>query len=886
MLSKLRTALRTLFRRREAERELDDELRHHIEQQIEQNIRMGVNPEEARYAARKAFGGVEQAKELSRDARGVRWLQDLWQDLRYGARMLVKNPGFTLIAVITLSLCIGANTAIFSLVNAVLLRSLPFPQPERIMTIWAEAPTSGIVRQSVAPGNYSDLRAQQTVFAQMSALTRSELNLTGEGEPERLEGFALLEPEALDILGAKPALGRLFLPGEYARGANRVVLISHGFWQRRFGGAADVLGKELMLNDEKFLVVGVLPQNFQFLNPEASFWTPAGFSPRMLAYRGAHNMLTVLARLKPDVSQAQAQAEIKTIMRRIAQDNPAEAGHLGAFVQPLHEYLTGDVRRPLLVLLAAVGVVLLIGCANLANLLLARAATRRKEIAVRIALGAGRLRILRQLLTESVLLASAGGVCGLLLAAWSFAALRRLIPSELAASATLGLDGQALAYTLGLSLVTGVLFGLAPAWQATRVDLGDALKQSGARTGMGNRRLQKALVVAEVALALVLAAGAGLLIQTFYRLRQVDAGFRAENVLTMQTRLPRARYMDHAKRTAFFQQVLERVRTLPGVASVAYASRLPLSGRGGIYTLIIEGRPAQAGVAMEATHRQISPEYFAALGIPLKQGRAFEERDTLQTQAVIIINETLAHRFFPDKSAIGKRFSITTAYQSDTLPLSPLTIIGVVGDVKQSGLENEIMPELYLPHAQVAYNASSIPSYLIARTAGDPLGVATPVRQAVHTVDPDLPVADVRTMESLLDEMVAQRRLRMTLLVAYAGLALLLAAVGIYGVLAYFVTQHTLEIGIRMALGAQAEDVLLFVLRRGMGMALAGVGLGLITSFAVTRLMKTLLFGVSATDPLTFGLTAITLMLLSLLACWIPARRATKVDPMVALKYD
>ena len=889
MLSKLRMALRALLRRSEVDRELDEELRYHIEQQIKQNIRLGMSPEEARYAARKAFGGVDQAKERGRDARGVRWVEELWQDLRYGVRMSLKNPGFTLIAALTLALGIGANTAIFSLVNAVLLRALPFPQPERIMTIWAEAPSNGVTKQSVAPGNYSDLKAQQTVFAQMAALTRSEMNLTGAGEPERLEGFAALEPEALDILGVKPALGRLFLPGEYARGANKVVLISHSFWQRRFGGAADVIGKELTLNDEKFFVVGVLPQNFHFLNPEASFWAPAGFTPRMLAYRGAHGLLTTLARLKPGVTQAQADAEVKTIMRRIAQDHPVEAGKLSAFVQPLHEHLTGDVRRPLLVLLVAAGFVLLIACANLANLLLARATTRRKEIAVRVALGAGRARIVRQLLTESVLLAGSGGLCGLLIAAWSFAVLRQLIPPGLAASAALSLDGQALGYTLGLSLMTGVLFGLAPAWQATRVDVSDALKQSGARSGASHRRLQNALVVAEVALALVLVIGAGLLIQTFHHLRQVDAGFRAENLLTLQTRLPRARYfddMDHAKRTVFFQQTLERVRALPGVVSAAYVSYLPLSGRGGIYTLIIEDRPAQAGVAMEAGHRQISPDYFGALGVPLKQGRAFDERDTLQTQPVIIINETLARRFFPNESAVGKRFSITTAHQGDTLPILPLTIVGVVGDVKQSGLENDIMPEFYLPHTQVTYNAFSVPSYLVIRTAADPLSLAAAARRAIHSVDPDLPAADVRTMESRLDEMVAQRRLRMTLLAAYAGLALLLAAVGIYGALAYFVTQRTSEVGVRMALGAQAGDVLWFVFRKGMGLALAGAGIGLITSFAVTRLMKALLFGVSATDPLTFGLTTITLTLVALAACWIPARRATKVDPLVALKRE
>jgi predicted permease len=884
IFSKLRARLRVLLRKSEMERELNEELRYHIEQQTEQNIRLGMNPEEARYAARKAFGGVEQAKERSRDIRGVRWIEDLWQDLRYGKQILLKQPGFTLIAVLTLALGIGANTAIFTLVNAVLLRALPFPQPEQIMTIWEEAPSDGVVKQRVAPGTYSDLKAQQTVFAQMSALSSSEMNLTGEGTPEKLEGFAVLDGGALDILGVKPALGRVFLPGEYARGANTVLLISHELWRRQFGGAADVIGKEMTLNDEKFTVIGVLPADFQFLNPNASFWTPAGFNPQMLAYRAGH-YLTVLARLKPDVTEAMAQAEIRTLMQRIAREHPAEAGKLSAIVQPLHEHLTVDVRRPLLVLLAAVGLVLLIACANLANLLLARSASRRKEFAVRVALGAGRWRIVRQLLAESVLLAGAGGVCGLLVAVWSFAVLRQLIPPGLIGVATLGLNGQVLIFTLGLSVLTGVLFGLVPAWQATQVDVNESLKQSGARTGAGHRRMQNALVIVEVALALVLLIGAGLLIQTFYRLRQIDVGFRAENLLTLQTRLPRIRYQDHAKRTNFFRQTLERVRALPGVVSAAYTSSLPMAGLGGIYTVAIEGHPAQAGVALEAGHRQISSDYFTTVGIPLREGRAFDERDTLQTEPVAIINETMARRFWPRENPLGKRFSIDEDYQGR--PVTPLlTIIGIAGDVKHRGLENDIRPELYLPHTQAFYNSASIPSYLIARTANDPLRLASAARQTIHLIDPNLPAADVRTMEARLDELVVQRRLRMILLTAYAGLALLLAAVGIYGVLSHFVAQHATEIGVRMALGAQTGDVLRFVLQRGMRLALVGLGLGLLASFALTRLMKALLFGVSASDPLTFGMIALLLLGVAFAACFIPARRATKVDPLAALRSE
>jgi predicted permease len=876
------TRLYGLLRKGRVEREMEEELRFHLRMRTRENIEHGMKPEEAEREARRRFGNVGRIKDLARDIKGGGLMETLLQDLRYGARILSKNPGFTLTAVVTLSLGVGVNTAIFSLINAVLLRPLPYPQPERIMTIWEESAAAGVAKQNFAPGNYADLKAQQTVFERTAALARSEMSLTGDDEPEKLEGVAVVDPDAFQILGVTPAAGRLFLPGEYIRGANKVVLISHGFGRRRFGGAADAIDKELTLNGEKFVIVGVLPANFQFFNADASFWTPLGFSQRMMVYRSGHN-LTVLGRLKPGVAEAQAEAEVRTIMGRIAKEHPAEAGRLSAFVQPLHEHLTGDARRPLLVLLTGVGFVLLIACANLASLLLARAVARRKEIAVRLALGAGRRRIVRQLLTESALLASAGGLCGLFVAASSFALLRHLIPSGLAGFAALGLDGQTLAFTLGLSLLTGVLFGLAPAWHATRIDVNEALKQSGARSGASHQRMQNALIVAEVAMALVLTVGAGLLIQTFYRLRQVDVGFRVENTLTLQTRVPLTRHKEYAKLTAFFQQTVEQVRALPGVVSAAYASRQPLTSLRGIYTLSIEGRSAQGGAALEADHRQISPEYFATIGVPLRQGRGFDERDALGTEPVAVINETMARRFWPDENPIGKRFAV----DEDGVPAAhPLTIVGVAGDVKHRGLENDVWPEFYLPHAQVDYKINSIPSYLIVRTAGDPMKLAAAVRRAIHAIDPDQPIAEIRTVESLLDEMVAQRRLRMTLLTAYAGLALLLAAVGIYGALAYFVSQHTTEIGVRAALGAQPGDVLWFVLRRGMGLSLVGVGIGLVASFAMTRLMKALLFGVSETDPLTFGLTTMTLTLTALAACWVPARRATKVDPLAALRAE
>jgi putative ABC transport system permease protein len=813
-------------------------------------------------------------------------MRTLPHDLRFAVRMLVKHPGFTLIAVLTLSLGIGANSAMFSLVHAVFLRSLPFPQPERIVTVWETVPSARVDRQGFAPGNYTDLKAHQQVFSHIGGLFRSEMTLTGAGEPERLEGFTVMDPDAFTILGVTPAHGRLFLPGEYQRGAHHVVVISHRLWQQRFGGAANAIGKSVALNDESYVVVGVLPADFRFLNANASFWAPAAVTPTFLAYRGSRGV-RVIARLKSGVTQEQAQAETSARMKQIARDVPDEADDLGAIIQPLRDALTGDVRRSLLVLSAGVAFVLLIGCANLANLLLSRAVSRRKEIAVRVALGVGRWRIARQLITESVLLGLAGGACGLFVAAWSLVVLRQFIPPGLTSSGV-GLDGPVLAYTFALSVLTGLLFGLVPAWQATRLDVHEALKQGGARAGSSHRRLQNVFVVAEVAMALVLLIGAGLLIQTFYHLRQIDLGFRADQMLTWQTPLPRIRYPDQARRTIFFQQALERVRLIPGVVSATFASHPPLAGRGGVYAIDIEGRAAPSlpsGRPLEAGHRQVGPDYFRTLGIVITQGRSFDDRDTLLTQPVAIINETMARRYWPNESPLLKRFGIDDETPTGAR-VPPLTIVGVAADVAQSGLETEIAPEFYLPHAQVTYNSASIPSYWMIRTAGDPSSVAAAGRAAIHAVDPNLLVADVRAMDARLDQLVAERRLRTTLMTAYAGLALLLAAIGIYGVLADFVTQHASEIGIRMALGAQTADVMHMVVRRGMGLALVGVTLGVLTASAVTRLMKTLLFGVGVADPVTFSVIALMLLGVALAACWIPARRAARVDPLVALRHS
>jgi putative ABC transport system permease protein len=809
-------------------------------------------------------------------------LETLWQDIRYDLRMLIKKTGFTVVALFTLALCIGANTAIFSLVNVVLLRPLPYHDPDRIATVWENTSSTGFTKQDVAPGNYSDLKNQQSVFEQITAVAHSELNLTGDGEPEKLEGCAVMTG-FLSILGVRPMLGRDFLPEEDRHGAKKVAIISYGLWQRRFGGESSVIGEELILNNEKYEVVGVMTPGFQFLNREEDFLVPAAFRPEMLAYRHGH-YLTVIARLKQGVTFDQAQADLSTIMQRIARDHPEAAGKLGIYVQPLHEHLTGSVRRPFLVLLVAVGFVLLIGCANIANLFLTHASARHKEFAVRIALGAGRQRIIRQLLTESALLGVLGGACGILFAYWSFTLLQQMIPESMISSAVLKIDWQVLGCTLVLALLTGLIFGLVPALQISKFDVNEILKQSGERAGGSSHKLRSLMVVAEIALALVLLIGAGLLIQTFYRLRNLDVGFHADTVLTLRTRLPRGKYVEHAKRVGFYDQVLERVKALPGVVSAGYTSNLPLVWMSGIYGVEIEGRPLDSNAVFDAVHRQISTDYFKAIGMSLRQGRHFDERDALQSQPVVIINETMARKYWPNENPLGTRFKI--ADPANGRPGLWLTIVGIVGDAKQNGLETAIRPEIYLPYQQVNYNFFSVPTILVIRTAGDPMIIVPSVRREVLAVDPELPVSNIQTMEDLLNEQVAQRRLGMVLLTAFAALALLLAVIGIYGVLSYFVAQHTPEIGVRLALGAQKGDVLKLVLWKGISLALIGVVIGLASSIALTRMMKSLLFGVSPTDPLTFMLLSLLILAVAFLACYIPARRATTVDPLIALRYE
>jgi putative ABC transport system permease protein len=801
-------------------------------------------------------------------------------------RGLWKNRGFTVVAVLSLALGIGANTAIFSLVNAVLIKALPFADPDRLVMVWEDASFAGFPRNTPAPANYADWKAQNQVFEEIAAVDWRNFNLIGDGDPEKIVAFGVTA-NFFPMLGIKPQLGRTFLTEEDKPGAGKVAVISYKLWQNRFGGERSIVGKDMLLDGEKYRVIGVMPAGFQFLQSYINLWVPIGFTQEELASRGSH-YLTVIARMKPGVTFEQANTDIRTIQQRIALNHPAGAGRIGAYILPLREQLAGEAKRPLVILLVAVGFVLLIACANIANLLLARAANRHKEIAIRTALGASRLRILRQLLTESLLLSVLGAAIGLLFASWSFSFLGQLIPESMSLSTSLTIDLRVLGYTLLISLLTAVIFGLAPSLQASKIDLNEALKQAGGRTGLsaGSNKFRNGMVIVEVALALVLLISAGLLIQTFFKLINQYAGLRPENVLTLRTGLPLNKYDSHSKRVAFYDRVLERVRALPGVISAGYTTTVPLEWKGGTSGFMVEGRSIKdmvdQGLSFDANHRQVSTDYLKSIGILLREGRYFSDNDNERSMPVVIVNETMARQYWPGEEALGKRFKI-----GDPDSKNPwMTVVGIVTDVRQMGIDEPVKAEMYIPHKQIKSHAFFAPRDLVIRTSVEPMSLAAAVRREVNTVDPDQPVSNIRTMDEILGEQTSSRRLGMTILSVFAGLALLLASLGIYGVLSYFVVQHTSEIGVRAALGAQKRDILGLVMKKGMKLALFGVATGLAASAGLTRLMASLLYGVSATDPFTFVVIALLLLTVALLACYIPARRASKLDPIVALKYE
>jgi len=811
----------------------------------------------------------------------------LIQDVRYGLRMLVKNPGFTAVAVITLALGIGANTAVFSVVNAVLLRPLPYKDAGRLVVVWEQNPERGWYRNIVSAANFVDWRKQNHVFTQMAAIDpQRTFNLTGGGEPEEVWGEQVTT-NLFSLLGVRPVLGRDFLPEEDKPGGPRVVILSYGVWQRRYGGDASLVGKQISLNNDSYTVVGIMPADFYF-PPfwreliRVELWVPGLDLSNPVRTDHAD---VALARLKPGVSPTQAQAEMDTIARGIQQQYPEDKGW-GVGLVALREQAVGDTRPALLVLFGAVGFVLLIACANVANLMLARATTREKEVAIRTALGAKRTRLIRQFLTESLVLAILGGALGLLLAAWSVQILVALSPKGALGLGGAGVDnvaisGGVLAFTIAAAVATGIAFGVAPALAVSKPDLNQSLKEGGRSSGDGSRRnrLRSALVVWEFALALVLLVGAGLMIKTLVRLGQVDLGFNPQNVLTMRIALLGSRYKEPGAQAEFFKQLLERMKSLPGVRWASVSRGLPVEGWNGMGFVTEENPSPPPNEEPDANYLVIGPDYFRVMGVPLLEGRLFTDQDTNESARVVIVNEKLARKQWPGQDPIGRRLRMDGNNNSPWL-----TVVGVVGNVRTQWPFPDFLSELYVPYTQ--YPWLLFPRHLIVRTVSNPTGLATAIAHEVKALDKDQPVSDIRSLDQLVAEAVAQQRFAMVVLGAFASLALVLAAVGIYGVMAYSVTQRTHEIGLRMALGAQPGDVLSLVVGRGLILTLVGVGAGLAGALALTRFLSSLLYEVRPTDFGTFAAVSLLLIGVALLASYIPARRATKVDPMVALRYE
>jgi putative ABC transport system permease protein len=873
----LTARIRALFRRESVLQDIEEELRIHVEMATEENLKRGLPPEEARATALKSFGNPVRSTELGYDVRGGGWLEDVWQDLRYGARMLRKQPGFTLIAVLTLALGIGANTAIFSVVNALLLRPLPFPDAERL--VWVEEVSKQTnTSQAAWGGHFLAWQEQSQTLAGIAQIDSATWPLTGAGEPERVD-IGRIPASFLPMLGVQPLIpGRNFSAVEDFPGGARVAILSHGLWQRRFGGAQDIVGRSITLNDASFTVIGVLPANFRFFY-RFDVWVPLALDPQAELAGEKRSYQSTVARLKPGVNLEQARMELDTLLQRYEMTRPEGKSRIDSRTRlvPLQEHFLGERRRPLLVLLGAVALVLLIACANVANLLLARAVTRQKELAIRAALGASRLRLVRQMLTECLLLAVAGGAAGLLLAAWLTGLLGSLNSTdtfgELGQLAAITIDWRVLGFTLLISLVTGLFCGLLSALQLSRPDLSSSLKEGGRGNSFHSRRLRSALMVSEVALAIVLLIGAGLLIRSFVKLLDVNPGYQAENLLTARLVLP-PRYRDNPQRVQFYEQVLQRLAALPGVTSVGATSHLPLTGYNMGSTLRVEGRSPQPGEQEPgAPVARVNADYFRTMGISLRAGRLLNDGDTESAPSVALLSETLARKLFPSTDPLGKRLAVGGLNA---------TIIGVVSDIRYTGLDGEVEQAVYLSYRQLPRAGMA----LVLRSPMEPPSLVPALRNALQEIDPALPIYDVMTMNERLSKSVAARRFNLLLLGGFAALALLLAGVGVYGVISYVVTGRTHEVGIRMALGAQSVDVLGLFIKQGMALVLLGVGLGLLAAFALTRVMESLLFGLSATDPLTFATVAFLLIAVAFLACYLPARRATKVDPLVAMRYE
>ena len=814
------------------------------------------------------------------------------KDLRYGLRMLTKNPGVSTIAVLTLALGIGANTAIFSVVSAVLLNPLPYKDPDRLVSLWENVPTHG--RWRAAPANFLDWKKQNTVFEDVVAFGGATATLTGYGEPEQISGTAIT-PGYFEVVGVQPALGRTFRPEEYNLGQDRVVILSHTLWQRRYGGDKNIINRTVILDGSSCTVVGVMPSGLYPTRPTTAgridfdesgqeFWKPMSYMVHLAGLRSAH-ILGVLARLKPGVTLEQATAEMNTIGARLAQEHPENKDE-GIIVNRFINEVVGDVRPALVTLFVAVGLVLLIACANIAGLLLAQHAARTKEIAIRAALGAGRTRLVRQFFAEGLLLSLCGTLAGLAVAQLSLNVLLKFVPLQtIPRLAQVGLDWRVLAFTLALSLITCLVFGLIPAWHASKPDLQTALEQSGRTSGPGAARLRfrQTLVVFQVSIAVMLVIGAGLLVKSFWRLQQVDPGFRSERILSAGVTLPRSKYTGPTEINNFFKQLHERVSGMPGVEAATIAYDHPLQSNW-LDSFEVEGRVNPAGSqAPSVNFIPVGTTYFETVRAEIVRGRSFTAQDDQDHPGVVIVNEAFVRHYFPAEEPLGRRLRPGPPGRIwDGERLTSFEIIGVARDVKFDGLAAPSEPAYYLPASQAPLEDMTV----LVRTSSDPRAVISSLRQAVWSIDPNQPLSNINTLEKIVADSIAQPRLNMLLMMLFGGLALLLSAVGIYGLLSYAVTQRTQELGIRMALGANVSDVLKLVLKQGMLLALIGEAIGLAGAFALTRLMSGLLFGVTPTDTTTFAGVVVVLTLTALLACYIPARRATKVDPLIALRYE
>ena len=869
--------LRSLFRGAQADQELDDELRDHLERKTEEYVAQGMTQEEAHRRARLDPDGIEQTKEKCRDARRVNFIENLLQDARFGLRMLRKFPGFTGIAVLTLAIGIGANTAIFTVVDAILLRPLPYPEPDRLVRIWESSVKRDVSRNRVNPLNFLDWHDHAESFESMAAISSLMTNLSSHGQPIAVQGMQVT-PDFFSVLRVGPFLGRTFNAADGIPGQDHGVILSYELWQRQFGADPAIVGQKIEVNGGPGEVIGVMPKGFSFPGAKAEVWTPLALTSP--AWREGGRFLTVVARLKAGVTLEQARQDMLRVTNFTAQARPDGNKDWSASVFPLLEDATVGVRRPLWVLLAAVGFLLLIACANVANLLLMRGTGRLREIAVRSALGAARSRIIQQLFVESLLLSLAAMIAGLLLAQAGLRSLLALIPqgAPLPRSEPISIDQPVLLFTFLASLVTAVLFGLVPALRLSRVDLQNALKQAALRSGAGGHQtLRRCFVVAEVSLALVLSIGAGLMLRSFDRLTSVDPGFNREHLLTMHIWTSPARYHDDLKRSQYFNRILTEIRNTPGVQASGSTHFLALTNSTSGSCFWPADRPApQPAEAPSAQFLIISPSYFLTMGTPILAGRDFEDRDGFTAPPVAIVNHTFVERFFPKQNILGKRLRVCWTIEK------PVDIVGIVADARQADLQDVPEPTIFLSN----YQAPMYFATLVVRAAGDPRQIARSVEEAVHRADPDQAVSDIRTMDSVFSDSVASPRFQAILLMGLAGLALALAVIGVYGVVSYSVSQRTNEIGIRFALGADSADVVRLVLREALALAATAVGVGLAGSLALTRVLQSLLFEVTPTDPTTLASVCIVILAVSALAAILPARRATRIDPMIALRYE